>query len=294
MKKVSILLIIFMGMFVWAGAQAPDLSKLHPKPAKKPAAPASKPKSDPVKEAASTIEYAQDFIFLRNAVQNAFFVVKQSYNVRKDGSNVAGNDFFGHIYSILPIVEYGYVADVTFQEPWRKDRRYDEYAKCEDCLVSVDVIRWHPLSEKTFKEFKLSTEPSDSLASGVYLVRENAFGQKGLKILSGNGVRSGYMVWFVKDAKDNVDFNIQPMTMTMNENAIFSVKQPANQQDVIGGAFISLDMDEPGAIRMDLIATARLDPYGSGNWELVKFQRQPVAPPAQKSGPRRLNADLDD
>lgn len=278
--KRSFFLILFAGLFVWAGAQStsqtPDLSKLHPKKttAKKSASAKS--------EQASAVANAKDFLFLHDALENAFLVVKQSYNIREHGVNVAGDDFFGHVYSIVPIVEYGYIADVYFQEPWKRDRKVNRYADCKDCLYSVDLMQYSPLNDQQLRPFTMNSLLSDSIASGVFLVRDGFRQQKGMHVKAGEGVTKGYMVWFTMDEQNKVDFAVQPLTVTLNENSIFSLKQPVNVQQVIGGAFLNLSTDEPGAVRINLLGVARIDPYGSGNWELVKFQREPAALKASK------------
>lgn len=263
-------------MFVWAGAQTPDLSKLHPKSAKK-ASQQAKQKQDS-KKGEEVAVVPQDYLFLRGAIQNTFMVVKQSYNVRKNGTNVSGNDFFGHRYTVLPIVEYGYVTDYGFQNPWEMDGKYKSYANCEECIVSVDMTQYRRLFDNKFRPFTMNSTPSDSLAGGINMVFDDFCQQKGMHISIGKGQCNGYMVWFLKDDKNNVDFTMQPLQVTLNENVIFRLAQPANVDQVIGGAFVSVNLDEPGTIRLNLMGIARLDPYGSGNWELVKFLREPSIP----------------
>lgn len=283
---------------MWGSAQSttktPDLSKLHPKTQKAKSTNKSPAQTTAKENSETAVAASQDYVFLRDAVENAFMVVKQSYNVRENGVNVAGNDFFGHVYSIMPIVEYGYIADCYFQEPWKMDRRYDRYSKRDECLASVDLMQYYPLTDRSLKPFIMNTLYSDSLATDIRFVRDDFCQQKGMHPTVGKGVVNGYMVWFTKDAQNKVDFTIQPTTLTMNENAIFALKQPANPQQVIGGAFLTLNMDEPGAIRLDLLGMARLDPYGSGNWELIRFQRVPATPKARKSSQRRLESEIND
>lgn len=233
---------------------------------------------------------SNDYGIIQKAIENAFLVVRQSYNIRKNGALVDAGDYFGHHYTMVPLLKYGYGLDRNYNEPWLQDKRYAEYASCKECLVTVDRVEYKRLSEKKdYEPFKLDDRISDTLAPGYYHVHESAFDNKGLGVQLGNGVKSGYMVWFTLN-NSGVSFTITPLTITYNENLIFNLPQPAMSSDVIGGFFINLDMSNPGVVNLNLLGVARLDPYGGGYWELVKMQKAPVNPYVDENG----SADGDD
>lgn len=207
---------------------------------------------------------------LCDAVENTFIVVKQKYNLRKDGSNVSGNDFFGESYSIIPILKYGYGIDNRYLKPWDFDIQAAQYSDCSECVFSVDVSDYRRLSDKNFKSFDLQTEIADTIASGIYFVRDLFMNNSGMDIVTGNGVKDGYMVWFRHDGDDEINYEIVPTDLIYNENFIFPIEQPKNIESIIGGVFIKLNASEPGIIKVDLLGMARLDPYEKKNWELVK------------------------
>jgi hypothetical protein len=206
-----------------------------------------------------------------DAVENAFIVVRQKYNVRKDGINVSGNDFFGEVYSVLPILKYGYNIDCRYQKPWVFDSKAAQYGNCSECVFSVDVSDYRRLSDKKFKSFDLKTEIADTIASGIYFIRDSFMNNNGMNVVTGNGIRDGYMVWFRLSGDDEIQYEINPMTIIYNENFIFPLEQPKNVNQIIGGMFIKLNTTEPGCIKVDLIGTARLEPYEKKKWELVKL-----------------------
>lgn len=214
---------------------------------------------------------AAGYKLICDAVENAFIVVRQKYNVRKDGNNVSGNDFFGEFYSILPILKYGYNIDNRYQKPWNFDPKAAQYGNCSECVFSVDVSDYRKLSDKKFKPFDLKTEIADTIASGIYFIRDPFMNNNGMNVVTGNGIRDGYMVWFSLGGDDEIQYEINPMTIIYNENFIFPLEQPKNVNQIIGGMFIKLNTTEPGCIKVDLIGTARLEPYEKKKWELVKL-----------------------
>ena len=94
--------------------------------------------------ATSDAEYA----LLRQAIDNAFLVVKASYNVRdkESGSNVTGTEFFSTVYCVIPLLPYGFGVDNRFLKPWKSDPQYDA-SKYGDDLVSVDKLEYKKLKE---------------------------------------------------------------------------------------------------------------------------------------------------
>lgn len=234
---------------------------------------------------------AAGYKLICDAVENAFVVVRQKYNVRKDGSNVSGNDFFGEVYSILPILKYGFNIDSRYQKPWNFDSKAASYQNCSECVFSVDVSDYRRLSDKKFKSFDLKTEIADTIASGIYFIRDSFMNNNGMNVVTGNGIRDGYMVWFRLGGDDEIKYEIKPMTIIYNENFIFSLEQPQNVDQIIGGMFIKLNTDEPGCIKVDLIGMARLEPYEKKKWELVKLLS--TTSPLQKSVQKGENVEND-
>ena len=214
---------------------------------------------------------AAGYKLICDAVENAFIVVRQKYNVRKDGNNVSGNDFFGEFYSILPILKYGYNIDCRYQKPWVFDSKAAQYGNCSECVFSVDVSDYRRLSDKKFKPFDLKTEIADTIASGIYFIRDPFMNNNGMNVVTGNGIRDGYMVWFSLGGDDEIKYEINPLSIIYNENFIFPLEQPKNVDQIIGGMFINLNTTEPGCIKVDLIGMARLEPYEKKKWELVKL-----------------------
>ena len=214
---------------------------------------------------------AAGYKLICDAVENAFIVVRQKYNVRKDGNNVSGNDFFGEFYSILPILKYGYNIDCRYQKPWVFDSKAAQYGNCSECVFSVDVSDYRRLSDKKFKSFDLKTEIADTIASGIYFIRDPFMNNNGMNVVTGNGIRDGYMVWFSLGGDDEIKYEINPLSIIYNENFIFPLEQPKNVDQIIGGMFINLNTTEPGCIKVDLIGMARLEPYEKKKWELVKL-----------------------
>lgn len=234
---------------------------------------------------------AAGYKLICDAVENAFVVVRQKYNVRKDGSNVSGNDFFGEVYSILPILKYGFNIDSRYQKPWNFDSKAASYQNCSECVFSVDVSDYRRLNDKKFKPFDLKTEIADTIASGIYFIRDSFMNNNGMNVVTGNGIRDGYMVWFRLGGDDEIKYEINPMTIIYNENFIFSLEQPQNVDQIIGGMFIKLNTDEPGCIKVDLIGMARLEPYEKKKWELVKLLS--TTSPLQKSVQKGENVEND-
>lgn len=230
---------------------------------------------------------------IERAVENAFLVVKSDYNVRdnESGSNVSGNDFFGTVYSVVPLLAYGYGVDNRFLKPWKSDPKFDANKYGED-LVSVDNVQYKMLKDKEFRPFDMNKTVSEMLASGFYNVLDTTFHNLGLGVETGDGMKSGYMVWFSLDDMGETHCTIIPTTITFNENTIFNLRQPANPASVIGGAFLNMNVDEPGCIRFNLMGMARMDPYGSRKWELVKMLSQPTA--SGKSASDKKNQGQDD
>ena len=102
------------------------------------------------------------------------------------------------------------------------------------------------------------------------------------------------MVWFrINPENGETSYSIHPTNITFNENSIFTVRHPIDPETVIGGAFLNMNADEPGCLRLNLMAVARVDPYGGKKWELVKLQSQPVPPvkdiPAVKEDEKAKN-----
>jgi hypothetical protein len=217
---------------------------------------------------------------LASAIDNAFLVVKADYNVRdkEDGSNLSGNNFFGSVYSVVPLLPYGFGVDNRFLTPWKSDPNYDAN-KYGDDMVSVDNLEYKKPKEAAFMPFKMNRTTDQSLAPGFYHVTDSSFKNLGLHVELGNGVKSGYMVWFrINPENGEASYSIHPTNITFNENSIFTVRQPLDPETVIGGAFLNMNADEPGCLRLNLMAVARIDPYGGKKWELVKLQSQPVPP----------------
>ncbi|MBR5921218.1 MAG: hypothetical protein IKZ56_08660 [Bacteroidales bacterium] len=226
--------------------------------------------------ATSDAEYA----LLRQAIDNAFLVVKASYNVRdkESGSNVTGTEFFSTVYCVIPLLSYGFGVDNRFLKPWKSDPQYDAN-KYGDDLVSVDKLEYKKLKDAVFVPYQLNKNAGEALAPGFFHVADTTFHNQGLRVEIGNGAKTGYMVWFYMDPETkDVRYNVVPANVTFNENSIFNVRQPANSETVIGGAFLNLNADEPGCLRLNLMGVARLDPYGGKKWELVKLQSLPLPP----------------
>jgi len=220
---------------------------------------------------------ARENRILESAVENAFLVVRADYNIRdkENGTNISGNEFFGTVYSVVPLLAYGYGVDNRFLNPWKSDPNYDANKYGEN-LVSVDKLQYRRLKDKDFIPFDMNKTTSETLASGFYNVLDTTFHNQGLGIELGNGMKSGFMVWFYADESGETSQTIIPTTITFNENTIFNVRQPADATNVIGGAFLNMNVDEPGCIRLNLMGIARMDPYGTGKWELVKMLAQPA------------------
>ena len=217
---------------------------------------------------------------LKPAIDNAFLIVKANYNVRdkESGSNISGNEFFGTVYSVIPLLPYGFGVDNRFLKPWKFDSKFDS-GKYGDDMVSVDNREYRRLNNAVFVPYNLNQTQSQELASGFYHVKDSTFHNHGLQVEIDNGIKSGYMVWFRVDPENGTtSYSIVPTKITFNENSIFNVKQPSEPETVIGGAFINLSANEPGCLRLNLMAIARIDPYGGQKWELVKMQTHPDTP----------------
>lgn len=221
-----------------------------------------------------------EFAILRKAVENAFLIVKANYNVRdrESGTNVSGTDFFGTVYSVVPLLSCGYGIDNRFLEPWKSDPKYDANMY-GDNLVSVDKLEYKRPKDAAFIPYTMNRTTDQTLAPGFFHVTDSSFKNLGLRIELGSGVKSGYMVWFrVNPETGETSYFIYSTSLTFNENSIFNVRQPAEPETVIGGAFLNLNADEPGCLRLNLMAIARIDPYGGKKWELVKMQTHPDTP----------------
>lgn len=221
---------------------------------------------------------SEEYVLIEKAVSNAFLIVRKDYNVRDEsGENITGNDFFGTVYSVVPLLQYGFGVDTRFLKPWKFDPKYDANIY-DESRVFVEKVQYKKLKEATFKLFTMNQKVSESLGSGFYNVVDSTFQNHGFNVELGNGMKTGYMVWFFVNEEGETSVNIQPTVITFNENTIFNVKQPTNAQYVIGGAFLNLNVDEPGCIRLNLMGVARIDPYGGKKWELVKLQSKPTPP----------------
>lgn len=221
-----------------------------------------------------------EYTILRKAIENAFLIVKANYNVRdrESGTNVSGTDFFGTVYSVVPLLSCGYGVDSRFLEPWKSDPKYDAN-KYGDNLVSVDKLEYKRPKDTAFIPYTMNRTTDQTLAPGFFHVTDSSFKNLGLRVELGNGVKSGYMVWFrVNPETGETSYYIYSTSVTFNENSIFNVRQPAEPETVIGGAFLNLNADEPGCLRLNLMAIARVDPYGGQKWELVKMQTYPDVP----------------
>lgn len=289
MKKYHILFVILCIFFVGnAQYETPDISKLHPKRStrthtqknhsdKKTATTTEQTKVPEIDSAAKARFEVSDagYQLLCSAVENAFIVVKQSYNVRKDGANISGNSFFGQCYSVLPILQYGYGIDSRYRQPWVLDNKAANYASDQNCIFTVDDSQYKRFGEKSFKPFNLTTTIADTLASNIFFVRDSFMNNNGLQVGLGNGIQKGYMVWFYDRGNDKIEYSILPMTLTYNENFIFPIEQPKNPEQTVGGMFIRLNADTPGTISIELLGIARIEPYSKDKWELVKFLKAP-------------------
>ncbi len=295
MKQVNLIILLIFSLLV-ANAQEPELNFSKKRGKDK--------KTEQVKQTSSsnvvvppdgdenpplnfgnTNSTAETNGFLQKIVDNSFIVVKASYNVRdkESGSNVTGTDFFSTIYCITPVLSYGFGIDNRFLKPWKSDPKYDAY-KYGDDLVSVDKLEYKLLKDETYVPYTLNRTTGETLAPGFFHIADTTFHNQGLRVEVGNGAKTGYMVWFYVDPETkDVRYNVVPANITFNENSIFNVHQPANPETVIGGAFLNLNADEPGCLRLNLMGIARLDPYGSGKWELVKMQSKPTPPGKAKS-----------
>lgn len=226
-----------------------------------------------------------EYGLLRKAIDNAFLVVKASYNVRdkESGSNVTGTDFFSTVYCVAPLLPYGFGVDGRFLKPWKVDPKYDAN-KYGDDLVSIDKLEYKMVNGTSFKPYTLNKMTGEKLAPDFFHVTDTTFHNLGLRVELGDGSKNGYMVWFHMNPENGeTRYNVVPTNVTFNENTIFSVRQPINPETVIGGAFLNLNADEPGCLRLNLMGVARIDPYGSGKWELVKMQSKPTTPVKAKS-----------
>lgn len=218
---------------------------------------------------------ATDNNILQEALKNTFIVVQQSYNIRKNGLLVDGNDFFGHRYAVLPILTHGYAVDALYEKPWENDKRYAEYADCSECLVTVDRVQYKKLSDKgDYNYFNLNDRVAEALATDFFYIQDDHFDNKGLEVVVGNGVKKGYMVWFTLNNGEVTSF-VQPITINFNENMVYSLPQPRGGKDVLGGYFVNLNLTVPGTITMELMGVARYELNDGGKWELVKMQKEP-------------------
>jgi len=272
MKKSSLIL---LSLFLVLACNAQN-QKL-PTPRKSPKTETVKVENTPVEntsgESASVLSSGNGV--LQDAVKNAFIVIQQSYNIRKNGVLVDGNDFFGHRYAVLPLLTHGYGVDSLFEKPWENDKRYAEYADCSECLVTVDRVQFKKLSDEgDYHFFNLNDRVTEALASDLFYIQDDHFDNKGLEVKVGNGTQKGYMVWFLMRNGEIIP-SIQPLTVTFNENTVFPVPQPKGGKDVLGGYFVNLNMSVPGTITMELLGVARLEPNDGGKWELVKMQKEP-------------------
>lgn len=244
------------------------------------------------KDASTGGSSAAEFSLLKPAIDNAFLIVKASYNVRdkESGSNLSGNDFFGTVYSVVPLLPYGFGVDNRFLKPWKFDPKF-ESGQYGDDMVSVDNREYRRLNNAIFVPYNLNQTQSQELASGFYHVKDTTFHNQGLRVEVGNGIKTGYMVWFRVNPDGTTNYSIVPTKITFNENSIFNVKQPLDPETIIGGAFLNLSADEPGCLRLNVMAIARIDPYGGQKWELVKLQTQPAEPASAKSEKGEVKQD---
>ena len=290
MKRISLFILLMVSVVI-ASAQEPELNfgkkknkkteQVRQTSSSDKAVPSNGDGNPPLNFGNATANSDANGL-IQKVVDNSFIVVRASYNVRdrESGSNVTGTDFFSTVYGVAPLLPYGFGVDNRFLKPWKSDPKYDAN-KYGDDLVSVDKLEYRKLKDAVFVPYLLNKNTGETLAPGFFHVADTTFHNQGLRVEVGNGVKTGYMVWFyVNPETKDVHYNVAPANVTFNENSIFEVHQPANPEAVIGGAFLNLNADEPGCLRLNLMGVARLDPYGSGKWELVKMQSQP-APPAK-------------
>lgn len=306
MKRISLVILLISAMLVGSAQQPiPSFSRKKNKGAKTEqteqssqtttetpsteGAPASSDGREvPALTRAATTPVAAGSVeneLLSKAIDNAFLVIKSSYNVRdrETGGNVSGNDFFGTVYSVAPLLPYGFGVDNRFLKPWKSDPKYNANQYGED-LVSVDKIQCKMAKDSIYEAYRLNKTVGDTLAPGFVHIMDSTFHNQGLRIEIGNGAKSGYMVWFyVNPENGQTRYTIIPTHITFNENSIFNVRQPSDMENVIGGAFLNMNADEPGCLRLNLMAIARIDPYSGSKWELVKMQSVPTPPVKAKA-----------
>lgn len=273
MKKFSLVLLLIVSVLVVEAQnqRVPNLRRNQPTTTSQTQ---SQTSAESLRHSTANVSVDVNGI-IQQVIANSFLVIQQSYNIRRNGALVEGNDFFGHHFSVVPLLKYGYGIDALFNKPWQRDKRYAEYANCKECLVTVDRVQYARLSDqKNFVPFNLKNRITDTLTSGFYYVQESKYGNNGLGVQLGNGVRNGYLVWFTYN-NGAVSFTVNPFTITFNENNVFNMPQPAMLSNVIGGFFIDFDVSDPGAINLNLLGVARLDSYGGGKWELVKMKNAP-------------------
>ena len=301
MKRISLVLLLVAAFFI--GSAQSEVPNFRKSAKKDKTEQVSKDKTEKAatenasssvtpSNAASDGEYA----LLRKAIDNAFLVVKASYNVRdkESGSNVSGTDFFSSVYCVAPLLPYGFGVDSRFLKPWKVDPKYDAN-KYGDDLVSIDKLEYRKVGDTRLMPYTLNKMTDERLAPDFFHVTDTTFHNLGLRVELGDGAKNGYMVWFhVNPENGEIRYNVVPTNVTFNENTIFTVRQPINPETVIGGAFLNLNADEPGCLRLNLMGVARIDPYGSGKWELVKMQSKPTPPvkakPAEPSKPAKSEA----
>lgn len=301
MKRISLVLLLATAVLI--GSAQSEVPNFRKSVKKDKTEQESKEKTD---KAATDIEVTSvtpssatsdgEYAILRKAIDNAFLVVKASYNVRdrESGSNVSGTDFFSAVYGVAPLLPYGFGVDNRFLKPWKVDPKYDAN-KYGDDLVSIDKLEYKKANDTHYMPFALNKITDEKLAPDFFHVTDTTFQNLGLRVELGDGSKNGYMVWFhVNPENGETRYNVVPTNVTFNENTIFSVRQPVNPETVIGGAFLNLNADEPGCLHLTLMGVARIDPYGSGKWELVKMQSKPTPPvkakPAESSKPAKSEA----
>lgn len=210
------------------------------------------------------------------AVAKTFFLSKQTFQIsdKKSGDlyGLNGKKEFGTQYSVGVKVANGYLLTDKAVRPWQYNNRFAKYKE-----------KYIPVSyTSTYTEFGEKANYSDvSIANPValsdsllYMLKDNAFGGKGLKIDTSKGEKDGWLVWVTAERNLNFEqaadagFYVVKKAITIDKaKPLIDIDVPKYQTDsIIGAIYVVPEYAEIGTIVFKLCGIA-VD--NGGKWQLV-------------------------
>lgn len=183
--------------------------------------------------------------WVENAVNSAFFLSRQSFQVRdkKTGElyGLNNKDEFGTEISLGIKVKNGYVLTDNAIRPWEYNDKFEKY---KDGYTPVPYSSQYSEFADDMKYDSLDITESninELLSSTLYLVTSNCLSNKGLSIDYTKGEKIGWVVWACTDNDLNKNTKLQltcySMTVEASDTGNIDIDTPDNKK-ILGGIYV--------------------------------------------------------